>query len=739
MQMTKNLKNRFRTVAKVENRQICPACPVSLERAVFVYDYELGNKLIQFVLRNNSDRPVAGAVVRFRCYDGAGNCLYPGATPDSGITYSGLNCPPGEYFADRRAVKLWSYDIVNYDAWVTQVTFTDGTSLDFSPDDYIERPARALLNALLTPAEEKAILGAWGKRARCVPIAIDDNLWMCSCGRVCDSETCPDCRASRTARAPYFGSEATQAYAKSLARRRGVLRTAVVLTALLAVLAAAGAGAYYAMNILYPAATAEVTEKFLAEGRYDEALGFVRKRKAVDLEQRVLAEARDAALAADDYANALVYDSILLKPDPEQIYRAAAEDAMAGMEARTVDFTAAGYGLLTADEDLYDELIHGLIEYCEANGLYRQAASYTRMLHDMNDEALAEVFDDAIAKSMARESYEEAISWAEQHPDGERFDHVLADVFSRCFAAGDLEQALMLAGKYDEDGIYLEQVRDAADERFFAQHIADFYFYTLSTEEKRAWHAQPVVISKEVAYIDASGKVCGLKNANWSGAVSLAMNEFHTLCLFANGRVEAKGSTAYGRCSVSSWDDVVAIAAGERHSIGLKSGGRLLAVGDNSAGQCEVTNWGAVIDIAAGRYHTVGLRTDGTVLAVGSNDSGQCNVEGYDDIIDIAAGDWTTVLLHRDGSVTVLGNTALGIAEANEWTDIVDIAAGSSHVLGLRADGTVLMAGQPTFGSAGSTEGWTDVVDIAAGSVCIAGLKADGTLLLSGDGTPAVN
>ncbi len=739
MQMTKSLKNRFRTVAKVENRQICPTCPVSLERAVFVYDYELGNKLIQFVLRNNGDRPVAGAVVRFRCYDGAGNCLYPGAAPDSGITYAGLDCPPGEYFADRRAVKLWSYDIVNYDAWVTQVTFTDGTSLDFSPEDYIERPPRALLRDLLTPKEEKALLGAWGKRARCVPIAIDDTLWMCACGRVCGGETCPDCGATRAARAPYFGADATRTYAKSLARRRGALRTVLVLAALLCVLAAGGGAAHYAMNTLYPAATAEVTEQFLAEGRYDEALGFVRKRKDAALEQRVLTEAREAALSANDYERALMYDSILAVPDPQPIYRAAAEDAMAGMAVKTVDFTAAGYGLLTADEALYDELIHGLIEYCEANSLYRQAARYTRMLHDLNEEALAEVFDDAIAKSLARESYDEAISWAEQHPDGARFGAVMDEIFGRCFAVGDLEQALALAVRYDGEGEYLDRVREAADDRFFARHVTELYFSTLDSAERRAWHARPLAISKEVAYIDAGGVVRGLKDVNWTDAVSLSMNEFHTLCLFADGHVEARGNTGYGRCSVSSWADVVAIAAGERHSVALKAGGRVLAVGDNSEGQCEVTSWAAIIDVAAGRRHTVALRTDGTLRACGSNDSGQCDVEGYDDIIDIAAGDWTTVLLHRDGSVTVLGNTALGIGAANEWTDIVDIAAGSSHVLGLRADGTVLMAGQPTFGSAGSVEGWTDVADIAAGSVCVAGLKADGTLLLSGDGAPAVN
>lgn len=250
MQPTKNLKNRFRTVAKIECRQICPTCPVTLERAVFVYDYELGNKLIQFVLRNTGERPVTGAVVRFRCYDGAGNCLYPGSTPDCGITYSGLDCPPGEYFADRRAVKLWSYDIVNYEAWVTQVMYADGTSEDFSPEDYLERPPRALLSSLLAPNEEKALLRAWGRAARCVPIDIGEGLWMCSCGRVCVDEICRDCGAARTDRAPYFGNEATLSYAHSLARRRGKLRTAILAAA---ILCAAGAlGEEYSMPPEWP-------------------------------------------------------------------------------------------------------------------------------------------------------------------------------------------------------------------------------------------------------------------------------------------------------------------------------------------------------------------------------------------------------------------------------------------------------------------------------------------------------
>ena len=738
--MTKTLKQRFRTVAKIESRQICPACPVTLERAVFVYDYELGNKLIQFVLRNNGDRPVTGAVVRFRCYDSSGQCLYPGAAPDSAIAYSDLSCAPGEYFADRRAVKLWSYDIVNYDAWVTQVTFADGSVCNFSPADYIERPPRDLLSALLEPAELKAVRRAWGRRASCVPIAVNDAIWICTCGRVCTDARCPTCRAQREKLAPQFGSEATRAFARRLIRRRGALRTSIVLVLLLGLFGAAGFGAGYVKNTLYPAATAEVSDRFLAEGRYDEAIAFARRRKDAAQEERAVDAALTAALEARDYALALVYDRLLTEPDPERIYRAAAADAKAGMAAQTVDFTAAGYGLLTANEDLYDELIHGLIDYCENYHLYRQAAHYTRMLHDMSREALAQVFDDAIADAMTRENDDETLSWAEQHPDSSRYAEIKAQLFARHFDAGDYEAALQFALTYgdDEDGL-LDRVCSAVDARFFAQHIPELYFSQLSVEEQRRWHATPLALCKEVAYIDAEGKVLGLKDVQWSGAVSLAMGEFHTLCLFDDGSVEAHGSTAYGRCSVSSWSGVVAIAAGERHSVGLRAGGRAMAVGDNSVGQCNVSSWAAIIDIAAGKYHTVGLRADGTVLATGSNVSGQCNVEGYTDIIAVEAGDWTTVLLHRDGSVTVLGNTALGIDGANAWQDITAIAAGSGHVLGLRADGSVVMAGQPSAGSAGTVDGWTDVKAIAAGSVCVAGLRADGGLYLSGDGAPELH
>ncbi len=739
MQTTKTLKNRFRTVAKVENRQVCPTCPVTLERAVFVYDYELGNKLIQFVLRNTGDRPVTGAVVRFRCYDGAGNCLYPGATPDSGITYSALMCRPGEYFDDHRAVKLWSYDIVNFEAWVTQVTYADGTSEDFSPEQYMVRPPRALLCDLLSYAEEKAVLSAWGKRARCVPIAIDDRVWMCSCGRVCVDEVCRDCGAKKSARQPYFGNEATLAFARSRSRRRGALKAALVLTLFLAAASAVGAGVFYLKDVVYPAATAEVTDLFLAEARYDEALAFARKRGDETQKARVLDAAVEASLAAYDYEGALVYDSIRAVPDSERIYRAAANDAISAMATGTVDFTAAGYGLLTQDEALYDDLIHGLITYCEENQLYAQAARYTRMLHNMGEEALGQVFDDAIADSMERKSYAEAYLFAEQHPSASRADAVFAEIFDIYFGAGQYEEALRFTLSYsDFPDAYLKQIREAADARFLAEHITDLYF-TMNEEEMRAWNARPFALCKQAAYIDADGTVRGLKDVDWTNAVSLSMNEFHTLCLHETGRVSAAGNTGYGRCSVSSWADVVDIAAGERHSVALRANGKVSAVGDNSEGQCDVTGWSSIIAVAAGKYHTVALRADGKVLSTGSNASGQCNTDGYADVIAIAAGDWTTVLLHRNGDVTVLGNTSLGADAANEWHNVVAVDAGSGQVLGLCADGSVLLAGRPTSGDGGSVEGWSDVRAIAAGSVCIGALRNDGTLYLSGDGVPAVH
>lgn len=735
---SKNLKNRFRTVAKIENRMLCPACPVVIERAVFVYDYELGNKLIQFVLRNSGEKVVTGAVVRFRCYDGAGNCLYPGDVPDFSITFNDQNCPRGGYFTDRRAVKLFSYDIVNYRAWVTRVTYADGSVEDFAPEQYIERAPRILFSTLLTPKEEKALKKAWGKQARCVPVAIRDKMWMCCCGTCTEEEICPECGKNRTVLSPYFGEEATYAYAVSRARRGGLLRGIVAAVLILCLLGALGAGAWYMMQVAYPAATVKVTDLYLAEGRYNEALAFVRKRKDTAQEARVLTAARDAALAGLDYEMALLYDSLTAAPDAEAIYRRAAADALTAIRMQTVDFTAAGYGLLTSDEALYDELIHGLINYCEENNLYRQAASYTRMLHNMEEEALVQVFNDAVNASLERGNYEEALSWAEQHPNEEFYFGLVDTLFEQYFTAGDYAKALEFAIDYAESEVYFSRIMEAADARFVAENITDIYF-KLSEEDRRSFHASPLALSKQVAYIDAEGNVKGLEGVSWGDAVSLSMNEFHTLCLFSDGRVEAAGNSGYGRTSVSSWKNVVDIAAGERHSVGLRAVGKVSAVGDNSQGQCNVTNWNGILDVAAGRYHTVGLRFNGTVVATGSNASGQCDVSGYADIIAVEAGDWMTVLLHRDGSVTVLGNTALGVDEANSWTDIVAISAGSSHVLGLTSDGRVLMAGRPISGDAGSPEGWPPVTEIAAGSVCIAGLTADGQLYLAGDGAPAVH
>ncbi|MBR6708174.1 MAG: hypothetical protein IKL84_00685 [Clostridia bacterium] len=738
MGTTTSKNNRFRTVAKVDNRMLCPACPVAVERAVFVYDYALGEKLIQFVLRNRGDRPVSGAVVHFRCFDGAGNCLYAGDTPDYSITYTGQQCAPGALFSDRRAVKLSSYDIVNYEAWVIRVVYADGSTEEFSRRDYTVRPPRTMLAELLSPPQFKSLRRAWGKAACCVPMAINDTLWMCCCSAVCDGTVCPVCGSHKNLLAPLFGRDATLAYAKTLAKRRRRSKLLGLIALLVLVVGGIGGGGFYLMKVHYPAATAATTTRFLNEGRYDEALAFARHREDTAQEERVLSLARRAALEQYNYADALMYDALMQEPDPEGIYRVAAERALAGMQASLIDFTAAGYGLLTGDEALYDQLIRALIDYCEAREMYRQAASYTRLLHNMGDAALKQVFDDAIADSLARNSYEEAISWAEMHPDPARITEVINNIFSKLlFEDVDYERALDLLNYADGDR-YIKLLEKTVGDEFIRTHIGYFYF-RFTEKEKREYHAQPLAVCKEAAYIAADGRVHGLAGVQWTDAVSLSANTFHTLCLKSDGRVLAAGDTAFGRCSVSSWTNVVSVAAGERHSVALLANGNVAAVGDNGEGQCEVAGWRNIVDIAAGKSHTVGLRADGRVLAVGSNASGQCDVSGYENVIAVAAGDWTTVLLHGDGHVSVLGNTALGIADANAWTEIVAIAGGSSHVMGLRADGTVLMAGRPVEGDAGSTAEWQDVTAIAAGSACVAGLRADGTLLISGAGAPVPN
>ena len=75
-----------------------------------------------------------------------------------------------------------------------------------------------------------------------------------------------------------------------------------------------------------------------------------------------------------------------------------------------------------------------------------------------------------------------------------------------------------------------------------------------------------------------------------------------------------------GECNVQSWSDIVAIAVGDFYTVGLKADGTVVAVGSNESGQCDVQNWSNIVAIAAGAKHTVGLKADGTVVCVGDYD-----------------------------------------------------------------------------------------------------------------------
>ena len=242
----------------------------------------------------------------------------------------------------------------------------------------------------------------------------------------------------------------------------------------------------------------------------------------------------------------------------------------------------------------------------------------------------------------------------------------------------------------------------------------------------------------------------------------------HSVGLFTDGTVVAKGNNGANRCGVSAWKNIIAIDGGHAHTVGLHKDGTVVAVGNNEDGECDVADWTDIVAIAAGSCHTlavradgsvcaagrsgalgnaaewtnivsvaagswfsVGLRANGTVVADGSEEYGDCDVATWRDIVAVSAQGMHTVGLHADGTVIATGWARDGQCDVSEWTDIVAIATGWAHTVGLRADGTVVATGLNKDGQC-DVSGWTDIVAIAAGDYYTLGLRADGTIVAVG-------
>ena len=85
-----------------------------------------------------------------------------------------------------------------------------------------------------------------------------------------------------------------------------------------------------------------------------------------------------------------------------------------------------------------------------------------------------------------------------------------------------------------------------------------------------------------------------------SGVYQVATSRTHTVAIYKNGLLDAKGLNDRGQCNVQDWRHIVKIVAKEGFTLGLDDSGRV-----HYAGQCAyvsdmsvISQWYDIVDIA---------------------------------------------------------------------------------------------------------------------------------------------
>ena len=201
------------------------------------------------------------------------------------------------------------------------------------------------------------------------------------------------------------------------------------------------------------------------------------------------------------------------------------------------------------------------------------------------------------------------------------------------------------------------------------------------------------------------------------GSHALALCSDGTLAAWGYNSVGQLGNNSTSNSSVPVWVDqtgvlagktVVALAGGGYHSLALWADGRVAAWGGNDGGQLgnnSTTNSGvpvwvdqtgvlagkSVVAIAAADTHSVALCADGTLAAWGANSYGQLGNNS-------TSGSLVPVLVDRGG---VLAGKS-----------VVAIAADSFHNVALCSDGSVAAWGENGIGQLGNNSSTNSSVPV---------------------------
>ena len=715
-------------ISHAQNRPHLSACPADIVSAAFYLDLKLQKKVMKLRVRNRSDRPLTDITILARYLDKSGHVI--GA--ENGfivLRFQGMYCAPHQTSPGSKTVILPYQDIAGIEAYITATAFDDGVMQEFQISDYTLAPVQEMLDNYHTEADCRIIRSRMGENCIFIPQFFEDH-WLCTCGAVAEGESCSACGIKQKNAHILASRKKTAAWIRSQRTRTLILKIIPYAAALALFIGGSMVLRDYAVRYVeetLPANRLSVTQLYMEEHRYREALGYSVTKNDSLLFEEILDEAVSYYCEAGDFTEAAAYEQCRAEPDYEKIYASAARAFINGTNT-----DCAEYALNVADDSLYNGVLRRLTEEALQAGKQQDACSYALAMRGSEGEKYADgILYSAISALLEESLYEDAVAYIGHLHDKSGVSAICRGIESELVSRGKYEEAFTVASITGDASVF-ELAYPSAGSSTIRHYYDKFYPY-MSMDDRREFLSSELDANASMVRITSDGQAVDSRlGILCDNALSVSAGKEHILVLLKDGTVRAFGDNTYGQCGCDSLSGAIAVAAGDHHSLVLMEDGSVRTFGDNTYGQCGASNWTNIIAITAGARHSAAITAEGSAIGCGSDNSGQIALHGYTDTVAITAGDYSTVLTFRDGSIAVLGNIAIETFASREWKDVVSVAVGNSHLIALISGGRILYAGSPAYTDTEEAVTWTRVRTVACGSETVYAIDATGSILSCG-------